>query len=85
MRVKILKDPIGLYNLVYEIGQVVDLPDSQAGELIETGHAEKTKEPLTTDDGSQYHTLTDNNGNRVKVETAESKAKKEQAALKSKK
>ena len=46
MRIKFLKDPCGIYRLSYEVGEVVDLPDPQAKELIETGHAEKTKEPV---------------------------------------
>ena len=32
---------MGLYNLAYEPGDEIHLPDSQAGELIETGHAVK--------------------------------------------
>lgn len=40
MTVRILKDPVGMYRLCYEVGEVIDLPDAQARELIETGHAE---------------------------------------------
>ena len=28
-----------MYRLAYEVGEVIDLPDAQARELIETGHA----------------------------------------------
>lgn len=49
MRVKILKNPVGLYNLSLEIGEVVDLPEDKANEMIETGHAEKTNKPIGHD------------------------------------
>ena len=39
MRVKILKDLVGMYRLCYEPGEEIDLPEAQAIELIETGHA----------------------------------------------
>jgi hypothetical protein len=41
MKVRIVKNPVGLYNLAYEPGDEIHLPDSQARELIETGHAER--------------------------------------------
>jgi hypothetical protein len=46
MRVKILKDPCGLYNMSYYPGEVIDLPDGKAKEMIETGHAERTTEKV---------------------------------------
>ncbi len=46
MRVKILKNPVGLYNLAYDPGDVIELPDLLANELIETGHAEKIPEVI---------------------------------------
>ncbi len=67
MKVKILKDPAGLYNLAYVVGEVVDLPELQAEELIETGYAEKTKEAI----GHAY------SGFVFNAETAASKAKPE--------
>ncbi len=39
MVIRIIKNPVGLYNLSYEVGEEINLPDSQATELIETGHA----------------------------------------------
>jgi len=67
MRIKILKNPVGLYNLALEIGEVVDLPAAKAEELIETGHAEKTIEAV----GHNFQGFVFNR------ETAESKAHKE--------
>jgi hypothetical protein len=69
MKVKILKDPMGLYNMSYMIGEVVNLPDIQAEELIETGHAEKTKEAV----GHNYQGFVFG----LEKETGESKAKPE--------
>jgi hypothetical protein len=46
MKVKIVKNPVGRYNLSYEIGEVVNLPDSQAKEMIEDGYAEASSQPL---------------------------------------
>lgn len=40
MKVRIVKNPVGLYNLAYEVGEEIILPDLQGRELIETGHAE---------------------------------------------
>lgn len=40
MVIRIIKNPVGLYNLSYEVGEEITLPDLQAAELIETGHAE---------------------------------------------
>lgn len=68
MKVRILKNPIGLYRLSYEVGEVVDLPDAQAKEMIETKHAEATKEPVKTNPGKDYH---------IQSETAQSKVKPE--------
>lgn len=39
MRVKLIKDPVGKYNLSYEIGQEINLPDAQAMDMIEDGYA----------------------------------------------
>lgn len=39
MRVRFIKDPTGKYNLCYEIGEEIDLPETQAKELIEDGYA----------------------------------------------
>jgi hypothetical protein len=39
MKIRIVKNPVGLYNLSYEIGEEIILPDLQAQELIESGHA----------------------------------------------
>lgn len=49
MRIEITKDPVGLYNLAYVIGEVINLPDMQAKELIETGHAVATTKPVGHD------------------------------------
>lgn len=65
MRIKFLKDACGRYNLCYEIGEVVDLPDQQAKDLIEDGYAEKTSESV----GHRYQ------GFVFGKETAASKAK----------
>lgn len=67
MKVKILKDPTGLYNLSYVVGEVINLPDLQAKELIETGHAEETKESI----GHNYEGFTF----AFEKETAASKVK----------
>ncbi len=40
MKVRFIKDPCGLYNLCYEVGEEINLPDAQGLEVIETGHAE---------------------------------------------
>ena len=47
MKVRIVKNPVGLYNLSYEVGEEIILPDLQAQELIESGHAEKVDEVQT--------------------------------------
>lgn len=39
MKVKFIKDPVGKYSLCYEVGQEINLPDSQAMDLIEDGYA----------------------------------------------
>jgi hypothetical protein len=46
MRIKFLKDPCGMYRLSYEVGEVVNLPDPQAKDLIAAGYAEKTTQPV---------------------------------------
>ena len=46
MKVKIIKDPTGKYGLSYEVGEVVNLPDQQANDLIEDSFAVKTNEPV---------------------------------------
>jgi len=69
MRVKITKDPAGRYSLAYVVGEVVDLPDQQAKDLIEDGYAIQTKESI----GHQHEGFTFG----YEKETAESKIKKE--------
>jgi hypothetical protein len=39
MLIRFIKDPVGKYNLCYEIGQEINLPDSQAMDIIEDGYA----------------------------------------------
>jgi hypothetical protein len=39
MRIRFVKDPTGKYNLCYEIGEEINLPDSQAMDMIEDGYA----------------------------------------------
>ncbi len=39
MRVKLIKNPVGKYNLSYEIGEEINLPDAQAMDMIEDGYA----------------------------------------------
>lgn len=39
MTVKFIKDPVGKYSLCYEVGQEIELSDSQAMDLIEDGYA----------------------------------------------
>lgn len=67
MRVRIVKDPVGIYNLAYVVGEVVDLPPTQAKELIADEYAVETKEPI----GHHQDSFTFGN------ETADSKQKKE--------
>ena len=45
MEVRFIKNPVGKYNLSYDIGQIVSLPDTQAKELIEDGYAVPTELP----------------------------------------
>lgn len=52
MRVKFIGNPVGLYNLSYDPGDVIDLPDQLANDLIadklaieEVQTAESKKEP----------------------------------------
>lgn len=39
MRIRFIKNPVGKYNLAYDLGEEVTLPDLQARELIEDGYA----------------------------------------------
>jgi len=39
MLIKFVKNPAGKYSLSYEVGEEINLPDSQAMELIEDGYA----------------------------------------------
>ncbi len=41
MIIRILKNPVGLYNLSYEVGEIIELSDPQARELVSTFHAEE--------------------------------------------
>lgn len=70
MRVKILKNPVGLYNLSYEVGEVWNVSDELAERMIKSEHAEKTTEPITKDDGLKYATLTGADGKPVKISNA---------------
>jgi hypothetical protein len=45
VKVRFIKDPTGKYNLCYEIGEEIDLPDAQAKELIEDSYAVPTELP----------------------------------------
>lgn len=47
MVIKFKKNPVGMFQLSYEIGEVIDFPDSQAIELIESGYADKSIEKPT--------------------------------------
>ena len=40
MRVRFLKNPVGKYNLAYDVGEVVNLPDDQAREIANDGYGE---------------------------------------------
>ncbi len=46
MRVRFLKNPVGKYNLVYEVGETASLSDSLANDLIEDKHAEKVEDEV---------------------------------------
>ena len=49
MIVRFIKNPVGKYNLSYEVGQEIDLPDSQAVDLIEDKYAELVRQsPVQT-------------------------------------
>lgn len=39
MRVKFIKNPAGRYNLAYEIGEEVNVPDSQGLDMLADGYA----------------------------------------------
>ncbi len=39
MVVRFIKNPVGKYNLSYEVGEEINLPDSQALDLIEDKYA----------------------------------------------
>lgn len=69
MRVKFIQCPTGRYNLSYEVGEVVNLPDQQAKDCIEDGYAVETKEAV----GHNFQGFTFGTG----AETADSKIKKE--------
>jgi len=69
MKIKIAKDPVGLYNLAYVVGEVVDLPAAQAKEMIESGHAVATTEAV----GHDFNGFTFGTNS----ETADSKKKTE--------
>ena len=68
MRIRILKNPIGLYRLAYEVGEVIDLPDAQARELINTKHAEATKDQVQSNPAKEYHIQSENTASKVKSE-----------------
>ena len=40
MQVRFLKNPVGKYNLSYDVGEVVNLPDLQAMEIANDGYGE---------------------------------------------
>ncbi len=67
MRVKILKNPVGLYSLSYEVGEVWNVADELANRMIKTEHAEQTTEPITKDDGKRFATLTGADGKPTKM------------------
>ncbi len=46
MTVKFIKDPVGKYSLCYEVGQEIELSDSQAMDLIEDGYAVPVPEKI---------------------------------------
>lgn len=74
MRVRIIRNPAGRFRLAYEVGEVVDLPDAQAKELVhfegEGGpYAVATKEPLRAN-SNEYSF-------NIDAETASTKAKPE--------
>lgn len=68
MKVKILIDPTGPYNLSLGVGEVWDLADDLASKLIESKHAEKTKEPVLAADKRKFATLTGADGQPVTIE-----------------
>lgn len=39
MTIQFTKNPTGRYNLSYEVGEVVTLPDSQAMDIVTDGYA----------------------------------------------
>jgi hypothetical protein len=39
MKVRIVKNPSGRFNLAYDIGEEINLPDSKAMDMIEDGYA----------------------------------------------
>ena len=45
--IKIIRNPVGLYNLSYDPGEEISLPEAQAQEMIETGHAVPVEEVKT--------------------------------------
>ncbi len=47
--VTFVKNPVGMYNLSYEIGETVSLPDSLASDLIEDKIAVDAADPSAAD------------------------------------
>lgn len=41
VKIKFLKSPAGKFLLSYRVGQVVEMEEKQASEIIEAGYAEK--------------------------------------------
>lgn len=46
MRIRFLKSPTGAYKLGYDAGDVIDYPEAQCLEMIETGFAEAVDQPI---------------------------------------
>lgn len=52
--VRFIKNPVGKYNLSYEVGEVVSLSDSLTMDLIADGYAVATdEEPVTIPDNTE--------------------------------
>lgn len=41
VKIKFLKSPAGKFLLSYRVGQVVEMEEKQASEIVEAGYAEK--------------------------------------------
>lgn len=39
MTIQFTKNPVGRYNLSYDVGEVVTLPDAQAMDIVSDGYA----------------------------------------------